>query len=278
MSPYSLKRYLIRWIPPVFLSWYQEWKNDVVVYQGDYATWQEAADSSSGYDSQLIVEKVAAALSQVKSGNAAFERDSVVFDDMELPFPLLAGLLRAATGRDGKLAVLDFGGSLGSTYFLCREYLSVLPYLKWYVVEQERFVHKGRDLFESEQLSFKFSMQECTAIETPDVILFSGVLQYIEHAFDFLQQAIDIRPEYIIVDRMVFSTLDHDKLCVQHVPARIYPASYPCWIFSESNFRQRMQGEYELIADFDGLGGSGIVKTRQGGLPFKYKGMIWKRR
>ncbi len=36
----------------------------------------------------------------------------------------------------------------------------------------------------------------------------------------------------MIIDRTPMSDQSHDRLCIQHVPAHIYKASYPCWIFS----------------------------------------------
>src|SRR5690348_15098988 len=76
---------------------------------GDYASWEEAERSSTGYAAQQILAKTRAAALKVKNGEAAFERDSVTFAVMEYCFPLLAGLLRAANANEGCLNVLDFG-------------------------------------------------------------------------------------------------------------------------------------------------------------------------
>ena len=255
------------------VSLYREWKRDTV-HEGNYASWQEALAHSTGYDSSLILEKVSSALAKVKSGEAVYERDSVLFDRIEYPFPVLAALLRAAAANGGRLNVLDFGGSLGSTYFQCRKFLSVLPQLTWHIVEQEIFVARGKALFESEQLRFYFSMKESIEDRQPDVVLFSSVLQYLQNPFEVLRTAMESGVRHILIARTPFSALNDDRLCVQHVPAQIYPASYPCWIFSEQNFKQQMLKQFELIADFNGTDGRG----RAGSLSFDFKGMIWERR
>ena len=36
-------------------------------------------------------------------------------------------------------------------------------------------------------LNFFYSIKECLESQNPDVILFSGVLQYLEHPYDFLE-------------------------------------------------------------------------------------------
>jgi len=267
-----MKQLLKSWLPPAIVSLYREWKNGTR-YEGNYASWQDALAHSTGYDSALILEKVSSALLKVKSGEAVYERDSVLFDKIEYSFPVLAALLRVAAANEGKLSVLDFGGSLGSTYFQCREFLSVLRKLTWNIVEQEMFVMRGEKLFGTEQLKFYFSMKESIEAQQPDVVLFSSVLQYIQNPFEVLRMAMESGTQYIIIDRTPFSALDKDSLCVQHVPAQIYPASYPCWIFSESNFKRQMLEQFELIADFNGADGSGYA----GKLPFNFKGMIWER-
>ena len=45
----------------------------------------------------------------MKNGEAVYERDSVLFDEIQYSWGLLAGLQKAALENDGKLCVLDFG-------------------------------------------------------------------------------------------------------------------------------------------------------------------------
>ncbi len=270
----KLKRLVKAWLPPIVFHLYRRWRKQGIKFTGNYSTWQDAVANSTGYDADLILEKVSSARLKVKSGEAVYERDSILFDRIEHPFPLLAGLLRAAAANEGKLTVLDFGGSLGTTYFQCRDFLSVVPQLKWCIVEQEKFVRRGHELFETDQLQFFFSIQECMGIIQPNVVLFSSVLQYIQDPFDPLKMAMETGAQYIIIDRTPFSALSSNRLYVQQVSPQIYPASYPCWIFSESWLKQCLLGQFELIADFDGSDGSGYV----GELPFQFKGMVWKRR
>ncbi len=274
MDRLKFKQLVKDWFPPAVLTFCRRWRKEGTSYNGDYASWQDALANSTGYDADLILEKVSSALLNVKSGEAVYERDSILFDRIEHPFPLLAGLLRAAAANEGKLTVLDFGGSLGSTYFQCRDFLSVLPQLHWCIVEQEKFVRRGREFFETDQLRFFFSMQECMEEVKPNVILFSSVLQYIQNPFDLLKTVVDAGVQYIIIDRTPFSALNRDWLCVQSVSPEIYQASYPSWIFSEPSFELFLSEKFELTADFDGSDGCSHVDE----LPFKFKGMIWRRR
>ncbi len=47
---------------------------------GDYHTWGDAVIDTIGYDSDEIFQKVSKASLKVKTGEAVYERDSVIFD------------------------------------------------------------------------------------------------------------------------------------------------------------------------------------------------------
>lgn len=262
------------WLPPALLQWRRRHLTSGIRYEGSYASWQEALRHSTGYDSPVILERVAAALQKVRSGEAAGERDSVLLERAALPFPLLAGLLHAAATHGGRLTVLDVGGSLGSTYFQCRDFLAGLRELVWCVVEQEHFVRRGRESFESDQLRFYPSLEECVRDRTPAVVLFSSVLQYLPDPHAALQAARECGADLIIIDRTPFSGLAQDRLCVQHVPERIYPASYPCWIFGMESLARCLVGRFEPAAEFAAEDGPGLA----GGVAFSFKGVMWRRR
>jgi len=265
-------------LPPILVDAYRKWRGAGIRFVGIYANWGQARAASLGYDADLILNKVSEAQAKVIRGEAAYERDSVVFEKIEYPFPLLAGLLRAANEKNGKLNVIDFGGSLGSTYFQCRGFLPLMADLNWHVVEQEKFVQRGRQCFATEQLHFFSTIAESRTIMQADVVLFCSVLQYIEDAASYLNQAIDCGCTYIIIDRTPMSALDEDSLCIQHVPPEVYAASYPCSIMSESKLYGLLEKQFELLADFPALGGTGRVERSKNDLPFFYKGMIWRRR
>src|SRR5262245_37179159 len=114
-----------------------------VWFRGDFSTWADARSLSTGYDAPDILEKVRRSTLAVVSGSAAFERDSVAFENTEYSLPLLACLLYVATRSANRLDVLDFGGSLGSSYWQNRKLLTHLDHLRWSVVEQPHFVEVG---------------------------------------------------------------------------------------------------------------------------------------
>jgi putative methyltransferase (TIGR04325 family) len=223
---------------------------DAITFVGDYKSWKEAEKNSTGYIAAEILARTRAGLLKVKSGEAAFERDSIAFDVMQHDFSLLAGLLRAAEADGGSLNVLDFGGALGSSYFQCREFLSVLKDFRWSVVEQSAHVACGNAEFANEQLRFYLTIDECLRVEHPNVLLLLSVVQYLPEPYPFLRDIVRREVPYIVIERTAFTRSGRDRLTVQHVPAWIYNASYPAWFLSEPAFRAAFSERYELICEY----------------------------
>lgn len=236
-------------VPPIIPKVLSSVRGRKFGWFGNYKSWEEALKSSGGYDSAYIAEKVKDALLKVKRGEAVCERDSVLFDKIEYSWPLLGGLMWVAAQDGGKLSVLDFGGSLGSTYFQNLRFLSSLRDLEWNVVEQDVFVRTGEASFQDNTLRFYRSFNNCYEQAKPNVVLFSCVLQYLERPFEILQQAFDYSPRFIIIDNMPF-TSQADRITVQKVPPEIYTASYPCWLLNKEKFLAFFEPHYEMVADF----------------------------
>ncbi len=268
----------IRWFaPPGLISLTKRLRRDghesEYGLSGDYHSWDEAKGASTGYDSGAILEKTRAALLKVKNGGAIYERDSVLFDEIQYAWPLLAGLMWAAARSGGALNVLDFGGSLGSTYFQNRVFLAQLPAVRWNIVEQPRHVAIGGASFEDEQLRFYESISNCLADTRPNIVLLSSVLQYLEEPYAVMDQLMELPCNHMIIDRTPFWAGPADRLCVQIVPPSIYPGSYPSWIFSMPRFYQHLQGTWRIVAKFDSLDRlNSPVKTAWHGFILERKG------
>jgi len=58
-------------------------RNNQYGWQGNDSTWQEAHNASSGYDDDKILHIVKRSLLKVKNGEAVYQRDSVIFDEIQ---------------------------------------------------------------------------------------------------------------------------------------------------------------------------------------------------
>lgn len=260
-----MKRFIKSFLPPVLLNILKKMKSHCYGWRGDYQSWQEAKKASMGYDTDEILQKVRNSLLKVKRGESVYERDGVLFDKIEYSWPLLAGLMYAAARLHGALHVMDFGGSLGSTYFQNKIFLDGLRDVRWSIVEQKHFVDAGQNDFENERLRFYDDVNACIECEKPTILLMSSVLQYLENPYKTLDHLLEYEFELIVMDRTAFSTKHKDMLTVQKVPKNIYEASYPCWFFDEEKLYQYFSSKgYRVIEVFDSIDGSTVDYTFKG--------------
>jgi putative methyltransferase (TIGR04325 family) len=220
-------------------------------WEGNYSSWQQASAISLGYDAPTILSQVKHAILSVKTGQAVYERDSVLFDKIQYSWPLLAILLKVASENEGKLSVLDFGGSLGSTYFQNRNFLASLDTLEWSIVEQENFVACGKKDIADGALRFYFTIEECLAERKPNFLLLSGVLQCLDAPYEWLERFLNHRFPNVVLDRTAFLDRPEDRLTIQHVPASIYEASYPAWFLNRDRVITTVGESYHYVTDFD---------------------------
>ncbi len=218
---------------------------------GNYSSWQAAQQQATGYDSAFIRERVKDSLLKVKRGEAPYERDSVLFDHIEYDWPVLAGLMWVAAQHKGRLSVLDFGGSLGSSFFQNKKFLSSLNTLEWSVVEQPHFAKAGVSHFQDTQLRFFSTCEQCLEEREPNVILLSSVLSYVEKPYELLEYLSSLQIEFMIIDRVPVIKGEKDQIKLQKVNPIIYPASYPAWFFSKSKFLRRVEQIFEVLETYD---------------------------
>lgn len=263
-----LRQIIKKITPPIFLDIFRR-RISKYGFFGNFLTWKDAVNASTGYNTNEIIKKIKHSLLKVKSGKAIYERDSVLFDKIHYSWPLLTGLLWIASQKGNRLNLIDFGGSLGSSYFQNRKFLMHLKELKWNIVEQKKMAECGRKYFENEYLKFYFSLDDCINEQNPDAIVLSSVIQYIEKPYSLIGKIIKNGFKFIIIDRTPFIEDDKDRLTVQKVSPKIYKASYPAWFFSETKFLKYFEGRYELVEEFNAFDKANI--------PSKYKGFIFRR-
>lgn len=276
----GVKDFVKDWCPPALLRGLRGYPLPVIGgaqygFHGNYATWREASANAKGYAAGNILEKAREAVLKVKRGEAASERDTVVFDHIQYSYPLLANLLHAASLNDNRLTVLDFGGALGSSYYQNRGYLAHLRELRWMVVEQPHFVACGEADFADGKLGFHATVEAASAAHRPDIIVVSSVLQYLDDPRAMIETLAAAGAPSILIDRAPVLPDAPTRLTVQTVPPSIYEASYPAWLFNEREFIAMFEPGYELKDQFDAnIGGAIPLEGATG----RYRGYLFKRR
>jgi putative methyltransferase (TIGR04325 family) len=242
-------------------------------WYGNYKSWEEARNHSVGYEAENIINQVKTSLLKVKNGDAIYERDSVIFDKIEYSWELLSALMWIAAQNKGNLHVIDFGGSLGSSYYQNKLFLDKLESVSWNIVEQPGYVKVGIESFQNDILQFYPSIKDCyiKSKNRMNVILFSSVLQYLEFPYEILKEAFNYHVKCIFIDRTGFTLNDKERITVQKVSSKIYNASYPCRFFDEKEFISCFEKNgYSLAFEFSSLDYANIQSM--------YKGFVFTRR
>lgn len=217
-----------------------------VRYLGDYPDWEKAAGECAGYDDFIIINRVIDAIEKVNRGEAAWERDSCLFYEQKYNYQICTSILRCALKNgNGKAAVLDIGGSLGSAWFQNRNYFTELVDLEYVVAEQEHFADYGHKNLEDGTLKFIRSTDDWEDAERFDIILMSASLQYIPQYEEIIARIRKAQPNYIILDRLLVS--DRKRFCMETVPETLYASSYPVVIFDKDEVERFFEGDYKLI-------------------------------
>lgn len=251
---------MIQFLYDMYFRYWKKWG-----WFGDYPDWQAAQNDCIGYDSNEITEKVKSAALKVKNGEAAFERDSVLFYKLEYDQNLLRALEKVneylqkqgekEANLDTSLRVIDFGGSLGSTYFQHQKALEKFPNLIWCVVEQKHFVDIGKQSFQTDRLFFEYTLQTAFDRFKPNFFLLNSVLQYIEHPYELIKAVENLKIPFILMQRTPMIEDRKDRITQQIAHPSVYKASYPSWVFGEWSFKATLQKtmtiEWEKAIKYD---------------------------
>ena len=236
-------------------------------FSEDFPSWEIAKTHSKGWADNVIFDRVKAAAHLLHEGKVVYERDSVVFEETQYSWGLLAGFLYSAIGND-KIDVVDFGGAFGSTFFQNRKFFAKCK-VSWNIIEQPHVVEYGRKCFCHGPVHFFFSLSEALSCVKPQVIIFSSVLPYIENPYKVLAEAVAAKIPVIIVDRTSFHLGSGDRIKIQRVPKEIYLSSFPIRFFEKKAFLNRLEEKYELMASFPSIDLSPSPDLA-------FEGMIWR--
>ena len=130
---FNLRKFIKACLPYGFIRWKElsAGRAMMITWTGNYISWEDAVAESQGYDSKCLIDRVKESALKVARGDGLYERDSVLFDEVQYSWPALTGLMRASALLRGNLKVLDYGGGLGSSFFQNRKKMFVLRSYKF---------------------------------------------------------------------------------------------------------------------------------------------------
>ncbi len=131
-----------------FINYMIEIFHKLIIW-GDYTCWDEANRECKGYDDEVIIKKVIESVQKKYCMVKLFwERDGYLFYKEKNIYPICATILKCAIqNRNQGVRILDIGGSLGSTYFQNKNYLTDVKNLEYIIAEQKTFYRLWEEIF-----------------------------------------------------------------------------------------------------------------------------------
>lgn len=215
-----------------------------IYFSGPFKNWEIAEARSTGYDSDEIFQKVKNSALFIKKNKKGHERDSIISYDTDYDQYILKLFDFYSDKNNKTVKILDFGGSIGSLYFKYKKKLK--NKFLWSIIEQKKFVDEGKKNFQNEELNFFYNLNEYFNLHNPDIILASSSLQYLKNYKEVLQKIINSNARHIIILKTPFSKKYKDEIYIQKPLKHIYKSTYPCWIFSHTNFVNKFLYQFDL--------------------------------
>lgn len=183
-------------------------------FRGVYKSFDEAiADAPKtkriGYDHQDLAEAYADGLEQAVR---------------DYDYPVLFWLQKLITNDS---SLLDFGGNVGTHYSQYRSYLDLPDAMRWTVFDLPEIVRVGKKNRKDKHLSFTDDLANCP---TADIVLASGVLQYIEDFSAFIN-SLPQHPQHLIINRLPL--YDGQKFVTLQNGGDVF---YPQYVFNRADF------------------------------------------
>lgn len=229
-------------LPVILLKFINNILGRSIKIDGEYSSWKQAVKNSKGYNDNIIFKKSKKSFLKVLNNEAEYERDTVLFYKENINYPLIDILDEISFKLNRTVNILDFGGSFASTYLQNKKFLNSQKNFIWSVVEQKKIVHyanspkikkKIKNFYGN--LNFYLTVKNYLKYHSPDLVLFSGVLQYLSKPFDILNFLISQKIKYFLILRTPFHKLT-EQIKIQIVPNYIYKSSYPIRILNEISF------------------------------------------
>ena len=217
----------------------------------DYQTWREAEDDCDPYDEHAIHEKLKSATLKVKNGEAIYERDGIIYDQVYYSWPLLSHLMLAASQNNNQLSLIDFGGSLGTTFFQNKKYLHQLDKVQWDVVELGYLIETGKKEIAEKGIDFFYTIEDAIkANGKHNILITNGVLPYLEKPYELFDLFKSFDFEYIIIESTYFNYEARDRICIQKTNPKAYTAFYPCWLLDYEKVKVYFLDKYTVFNEY----------------------------
>jgi putative methyltransferase (TIGR04325 family) len=272
----ALQKIIKKITPPIFIEIVKGIffsKKSKYGFHGNYTCWEEVSKQVTGWETDIIFDKINQSTNQLEKKDGSFERDGEIISSTNQNFPLIYSLINSINIKKKELSIIDFGGSLGTHYKRYRQFINNGIKISWAIVEQKKYVDYAKKVNKNLELNFHYSISESLKINNYSTFFSSGTIQYIEKPYKLMDEIMEYNFSTIVFDRIFFLNDVNDRICIQTVnPKLFYHASFSVWLFNEAKFKKHMSKKYTLILEFMSEDGDNQIE----GIRIYHKGFYYK--
>ena len=193
--------------------------------------WESAVSRSSGYQSPQTINTIEGSDPVIKKTTTQLNFLGSRY--LQVASAILSGLNPEKLKSETTIRVLDIGGGFGEYFFLLQQNLPNLKF-EWLILETPalRELAKSKHA-DSSGISWTDALNDSS--QTFDIVLLSGVIQYVEKPFELIETSMQKAP-LLIFNRLPLSTNPHNLVCIQRPGLLETKGSYPVHILSERLF------------------------------------------
>jgi putative methyltransferase (TIGR04325 family) len=197
---------------------------------GDYPSWEAALADAVPFEADFNVD--GSVTEQIRRGERRSGTNFV---------PILCGILLGG----GK--VLDYGGNFGFMYFQAMR--AIPSRIEWWrVVDLLKVVEYGNAHFADGTLAFFDSTEKALAGERPDIVLCSGVLQYLADPYSTLRNLLATEVKTLVLNEVPVA--DKERFALQWAHQTIGDFTRAIQILCEAKLGEAT-ADYEIVSEAD---------------------------
>ncbi len=138
--------------------------------------------------------------------------------------------------------VFDFGGNVGTHYFQYRGYLQLTDTVTWTVLDLPEIVKAGKHRHSEQNLFFTDDVNQ---VRQADILLASGVVQYIEDFSTFVS-TLNFQPPHLLINRLPL--YDGERFVTLQNGGNVF---YPQYVFNRARFIRSIEDiGYRLVDEW----------------------------
>jgi putative methyltransferase (TIGR04325 family) len=210
----------------------------------------QAPTYNSSIIAKVVVDKNKTLSDKLKSGEFP-----------SLDFILIRPLLVFALTEKKSLNVLDLGGGGGTHYHVVKKILSKEVNMNWAVVETPHMIAAAQNVFKNDLTYFAGINEAIEYLGVVDIVLASGVLQYLEDPIQGLRDLMNCNPDYIFITRTALTTNEsslraiHKTRLKDNGPGPLpetyddVEIQYPLTVVSKNLFVNTISEKYKIICE-----------------------------